>query len=349
MTNYEELLQIMAELSSESIDTLLAQAKSIKDAENATKDSQSRVKKPRSKEPCPKCPTCMSGNVVRDGKNHGNQRYWCKNCNRTFVSTTNTIMSKSRSTEAVWRNLIEDTFEGRSLDYSAEKYDLHHETVFNMRHKILLAIQQLGETEPITLQNIAELDETYVLESKKGKKFEDNAPRVPRKRGSKASKRGLSSEQVCICAGVERNKGSAYAVTVNCAGPSKEKITEAFTDHIEAGTVLFTDGLKGYGVLQDEIDCVVNGVSVDNMKKSKTANLNNVNSFHSFIKDRYRTYRGVASKYINRYNALFANGFRDRKKTINEICSIVLSPSTTDYHVSVSELQSKQLFDGAEG
>lgn len=338
----------MAELPAESIDMLLAYAKSMRD-DNATNDGQSRIRKPRSKEPCPKCPTCMSDNVIRDGKSHGNQRYWCKTCNRTFVSTTNTIMSKSHSTETVWRRLIEDTFEGRSLDYSAEKYGLHHETVFNMRHKILLAVQQLGDSDPIMLQNIAELDETYVLENRKGKKFEGNSSRAPRKRGSKASKRGLSAEQVCICTGVERNKGNAYAVTVNCAGPSKEKITEAFSDHIGDGTVLFTDGLKGYGILQDKVDCIVNGVSVDDMKKSKTANLNNVNSFHSFIKDRYRTYRGVASKYINRYNALFANGFRDRKKTIDEICTILLSPSTTDYHTSVAELQSKELFDGVDG
>ncbi|MEF2608790.1 MAG: hypothetical protein U0M88_04055, partial [Faecalicoccus sp.] len=33
--------------------------------------------------------------------------------------------------------------------------------------------------------------------------------------------------------------------------------------------------------------------------------LNNVNSFHSMIKEQYRFYRGVSSKYINRYNALF--------------------------------------------
>ena len=345
MSNLEELLQIMAELPTERIDELLDQAKSMKTAECSEKIDQSHSKKTRIRVPCPECPTCKSDNVVRDVRNHGNQRYWCKTCNRTFVSTTNTIMSKSHSSEAVWRSIIEETFDGRSIDYSAEKHGLHHETVFNMRHKILLAIQNIGESDPIMLQNIAELDETYVLENRKGKKFEEDAPREPRRRGSKASKPGLSGEQVCICTGVERNRGSAYAITVNCASPSKEKITEAFTNHIEAGTVLFTDGLKGYGVLQDEVDCVVNGVSVEDMKKSKTASLNNVNSFHSFIKDRYRAYRGVASKYINRYNALFANGFRDRKETVEKICMLLLSASTTDFHISANEIPAKDLFD----
>jgi len=38
--------------------------------------------------------------------------------------------------------------------------------------------------------------------------------------------------------------------------------------------------------------------------------LNTVNSLHSFIKDLYAHYRGVATEYINRYNALFSIAFR---------------------------------------
>ena len=49
----------------------------------------------------------------------------------------------------------------------------------------------------------------------------------------------------CICTGVERNKGSSYAVTVNRARPSNDEIQQAFDSHIEEGTVIFTDGLKG--------------------------------------------------------------------------------------------------------
>lgn len=47
-----------------------------------------------------------------------------------------------------------------------------------------------------------ELDEKYVLNSHKGKKI-DNLK--PRKRGGAASKRGLSSEQICLPAAVQRN------------------------------------------------------------------------------------------------------------------------------------------------
>ena len=154
----------------------------------------------------------------------------------------------------------------------------------------------------------------------------------------------MSDEQVCICTGVERNKGKSYAVTVNRAKPSNEEIKRAFKTHIEEGTIIFTDGLKGYQVLEESVDCKVNGVSVEEMKKSKTANLNNVNSFHSFIKTRYHDYRGVASKYINKYNALFASGFRDRKETINRLYELILTIRDDDIHMSDEDVRTKGLF-----
>lgn len=80
------------------------------------------------------------------------------------------------------------------------------------------------------------------------------------------------------------------------------------------------------------------------MKHSKTANLNNVNSFHSFIKNRYRNYRGVASKYINRYNALFSAGFRDRNNTIDKICELILTIRNDDIHMEDEDVKTKALF-----
>lgn len=50
--------------------------------------------------------------------------------------------------------------------------------------------------------------------------------------------------------------------------------------------------------------------------------LNNVNSFHQKIKNQYSIYKGVASKYINRYAALFVmqrecSGMSDMEKLIH--------------------------------
>lgn len=347
MSDLDLLMSVSSTLSDEDIGFLLRQAQALADAREAdsidvsvTDVSPKRTDKRRRR--CisenPPCIYCQSTSVVKDGKRHKKQRYWCKSCNRTFVPTTNTVMANSHFGMDVWRELVNDTFNGESIDSSAEKYGISHPTIFSMRHKVLVAVIIYARKDPIMLGNVSEVDETYVLESFKGVKFAEDAPRKPRKRGGTATKRGLSDEQICICTGVER-KGVAYATTVNRAKPSNKEIQDALSGHISEGTILFSDGLKSYKVLEDSIDCIVESVPVEEMKKSKTANLNNVNSFHSFIKERYRKYRGVATKYINRYNVLFSKGFRDRKATIDAICQIILEDQSMDRSVTVKELK----------
>lgn len=343
MTNLEELIQMASELSDEDVDLLLQQVRNMTSSAKLKEEPQSaQQKRIRNKAGNPPCIYCHSSNVVKDGKSHKKQRYWCKNCNKTFVPTSKTVMQKSHYDRSIWEDVIEDTFNGMSIDFTADNLGLHHETVFIMRHKILMAIQKLGDQDPIILGNITELDETYVLESNKGTKFNADSQRKPRKRGSKASKRGLSNEQICICTGVER-KGVAYATTVNRAKPSNLEIQEAFGDHIDEGTVCFADGLKGYKSLEESNDCIVECVSVEEMKQTKTANLNNVNSFHSFIKSRYEDYRGVASKYINRYNQLFAKGFRNRKETIQRVSDILFNDQNNDRSATESDIKEWRL------
>ena len=83
-------------------------------------------------------------------------------------------------------------------------------TAFRWRHRFLHAIK----TDASRLGGIVEADETYVLESRKGsrawKQAEPKQPdakapdRKPRKRGGKASKRGLSHEQVAVLMATDR-------------------------------------------------------------------------------------------------------------------------------------------------
>ena len=257
------------------------------------------------------CPYCSGHNLIKFGKRKTKQRFSCKDCKKTFVSTTGTIMEASHFDKDTWKIVIEDTLDGTvSLDKTAERAGISHGTAFNMRHKILMALEAAEKESPVLLQGVSELDETYVLECQKGKKFDKKAPGKPRKHGAKASKRGISEEQVCIMAGVQRDGGPAYAVTVNRARPSIDEITGAFDGHIGEGCVAFTDGLKGYKHLEKCVDCLVESIPVDEQKRTKTASLNNVNGFHSFIKKCYNHYRGVATKYLNRYNLLFHKTYR---------------------------------------
>ena len=79
---------------------------------------------------CPHCDTKASS-IVRFGFKDGVQRYKCKGCGKTFVSTTNTALESSGYGEVVWRQVIRDTIGGTTLDKTAERLGFSHATAFN--------------------------------------------------------------------------------------------------------------------------------------------------------------------------------------------------------------------------
>ena len=295
--------------------------------------------------PCPpNCPYCHSASFLRRyGFKNGRQRYHCKKCQRTFNEATNTIRAGTSASLATWDIVIEDTINGVPIDATAQRINLSHSTVFNMRHRVLLGLSDPSFGNDIVLSNVAELDETYVLESRKGKKFDESSDREPRLHGRRAEKRGLSDEQVCICTGVQRACGPAYANTVNLASPSADEIKTVFDGHIAPGTVLLTDGMKSYKALQDNMDCFVGSIPVAAQKSKGIASLNNVNSFHSFIKERYRHARSYATKYLNRYNKVFAMAFRNREETIKRLQEILRQPCIMAANMSNRRLKEATL------
>lgn len=288
------------------------------------------------------CPYCGNKAIIRYGKKCGKQRYYCKHCLKTFVTTTHTIMSESHQSAAIWNEVITDTVQGHSIDFTKERLNLSHACVFDMRHKILLALEDISAKEPVILQNVSELDETYVLDCQKGRKCADNDNRPARKHGAKAQKRGLSSEYVCICTGVQRGAG-VIASAVNRARPGIKEVQLVFDGHIGDGALLLCDGLNAYPLLTKIADCTVKNVNQAPEAEKVFFHLNTVNSLHSFIKRRYIFYRGVATKFLNRYNALFAISFRQNRNTIPALCSKLLHPSRSNYCHTIKDVNSWNL------
>ena len=99
----------------------------------------------------PDCPYCGGSHVIKYGHKDGKQRFFCKDCQQTFLHTTNTLVANSHFGLSIWSGFIQDTLCGKSLDSSATKYDFSHQTAFNMRHKVLMALQDLLQREPIVL------------------------------------------------------------------------------------------------------------------------------------------------------------------------------------------------------
>lgn len=72
-------------------------------------------------------------------------------------------------------------------------------------------------------------------------------------------------------------------------------------------------------------------------------NLNIVNEFHSFIKHHYDFYRGIAIKYLNRYNALFAASYNNADVLVRQMCDALLNVGSNDCYHSSRDVQELRL------
>ena len=300
-----ELIALVKQIPEAYLEETLEKVKEIKDKADSEEAAV---------DPC--CPHCSSTKIVRNGKKSGRQAYRCNECQRSFVATTKSAMENSHSSEAVWKQVISDTVDGVPINKTAENLELHHETVFNMRHKILYCVEQSLIANPTELAGVCEADETYVLESEKGRKIPDDYHRKARKHGAVASKRGISSEYVCVCTSVTGD-GKNVAISANRATPSSQEILGVFGERVKEDTVILCDGAQSYNILENK--CTV----------ATTNRINKVNGFHSFIKERLNAARGVATIYLNRYNSLFAKVYAADQSVIDDIYEMMASQKGT--------------------
>jgi transposase-like protein len=295
----KDIIGLTKEIPEECFEEVFEKLKEIK--ENAEREEGSKAVE---------CLRCGSEKAVRNGKRNGRQAYLCKVCGKTFVETATSAIAHSHSSKTVWKQVIRDTIDGVSIDKTSEALDLAHSTVFHMRHKVLSCVEKAILNTHSMLEGVCEADETYVLESVKGRKISEDYHRKPRKHGAVASKRGISDEYICVCTSVDGNN-RCTATAVNRATPSKEEIAQVFADKVTPETVILCDGSKNYDVLEDK--CTV----------AHTKRINKANGFHSFIKERLEAARGVATIYLSRYNALFSQVFGKQDTAPDKIYALM--------------------------
>jgi transposase-like protein len=123
------------------------------------------------------CPHCASREIVGWGRSNGLLRFRCKSCGRTFNALTKTPMAHLRKKEK-WLDHARAMIEGKSLAKTAELCGVHPTTAFRWRHRFLRAP---SDDKPRRLSGIVEADETFILESFKGRR--SDLPRKARKAG----------------------------------------------------------------------------------------------------------------------------------------------------------------------
>lgn len=122
------------------------------------------------------CSHCGSFNYSKFGSDKGSRRYMCLECKRTFTEYSGTWISGIHNKALIPEFLRTMEIE-LSLIKTGKELGIDTGTAFRWRHKFLSAVEM---PEDVTFKGITETDETFFLESQKGKKC---THRKARKRG----------------------------------------------------------------------------------------------------------------------------------------------------------------------
>ena len=242
--------------------------------------------------PC--CPHCSHDKIIRFGKQGNMQRYRCKHCLKTSVSTTKTPLARLRY-KARWFDYFGCMLESKVLRSSAKKCNISLKTAFRWRHRFLHLPAMLKAQK---LEGIIEADETFFRYSQKGQR---NLARKPRKRGTKATARGLSAKDwVPVLTARDRAKNTFEAILPKVTSSEIEK---QLAGKLVKDCVFCSDGHKAYIKFTNENNLIHRRLNLAKKRKviDKVFHIQNVNAYHSRLKRWIARFHGVATKYLDNY------------------------------------------------
>jgi len=246
--------------------------------------------------PC--CPHCAAERVVKNGSADGLQRYKCRACRRTFNALTGSPLAGLHM-RGKWLDQAAVLRDGLSLTQAMERLNVSRPTAFRWRHRFLALPKGVRAQ---ALIGIAEGDETFFLRSSKGQRHGMN--RAPRKRGGKAEKRGLSSEQVPVL--VARDRSGSTADFILDADDS-DHIVAALTPILAKDAIFCSDGSKAMAAAARKMKIAHRPINLSAGIRviAGVYHVQNVNAYDSRLKDWLRRFKGVATQYLDSYLGWF--------------------------------------------
>ena len=240
------------------------------------------------------CPHCDSCDVVHWGQASALPRYRCKACRRTFNALTKTPLAHLRMKDK-WATQTAAMIEGITTAKAAKRCGVAYTTAFRWRHRFLAS---LAGDKPKAWSGIVEGDETFILESFKGKR--SGLPRAARKRGGKSAKRGLSAEQIPIIVARDRQGATTDAVLPKL---NRVSINAALGGLVTAANEFCCDGGTAIVAFARRAGIPTHILPMPG-KPNPTApdfHINNVNAYHGRLKEWLRRFHGVATKNLPNY------------------------------------------------
>lgn len=237
------------------------------------------------------CPHCSSSKIVKNGSKDGRKRFLCKDCKKSFNIYTNTPLARLRMADKHLRYAVM-LLESKTIRDAAKSLGIAISTAFRWRHRFLESLNQL---QPSKLNGIVEADETFFKHSYKGQR--KGLPRKAHHRGTPASQRGLSAEQVPVLIARERNS----ATTLSCILPARNavEVGKVLVPVLPKDSLLCSDGARIYKIMGR-----ANGITVHSHKKARSGlyHIQNTNAACSRLKNWISgNFKGVATKYLSNY------------------------------------------------
>ena len=240
------------------------------------------------------CPHCDSRDVVHWGKASALPRYRCKGCQRTFNALTKTPLAGLRMKDK-WPAQAAAMIDGVSLAKAAKRCAVDDATAFRWRHRFLAS---LAGDKPGALSGIVEGDETFILESFKGKR--SGLPRKARKRGGNSAKRGISAEQIPVLVARDRQGATTDAVLPKL---NRVSITAALGGSVTSANEFCCDGGTAIVAFARRAGIPTHILPMPGKPNPQAPDfhINNVNAYHSRLKEWLRPFHGVATKNLPNY------------------------------------------------
>ena len=240
----------------------------------------------------PFCPHCASHDIAPWGKTRGLRRFRCRPCRKTFTALTGTPLAGLHKRD-VWIDYAAALVCQASVRKAAKRCGIDKTTSFRWRHRFLT---RPCEAKARSLRDIVEADETFFLESFKGSR---NMQRLPRKRGGKAQKRGLSKEQIPVL--IARDRHGAM-IDARLPDLSDKAIEDVLGPVIGNDVMLVSDGASRYQRIADKAGIKHVGLNASAGKRCwGIYHIQNVNAYTSRLKDWVRPFKGIATKYLTNY------------------------------------------------
>lgn len=296
------------------------------------------------------CPVDATHKIVKNGKDRNQkQRYKCLDCGKTFSVTSQTLSSNTSQSIGKWVEFILGLFNALSCEQLSEKCKISTTTAWQWRLKIFEAIDDIQNN--VQLSGVVFADDTRVPYNFKGNHGDEFiAPRQSRKRGNQNTINNCHKNTICVLCSLD-SKGNSFSRCIGFGNPSGKRLSDGFINKlsVDESTVLVTDGAQSFSrVVQDyaipkwekRITITKNGKKYPNMLGQ--FHIQQINGYHSRLKNYLRPFKSVASRYLPGYLLVFDYMENNKELTKKQMALKILNhmaqlPST----LTIKQLEAK--------